>query len=102
MKNLICYSIALLFFGTAHITAAQGVKWHPGHYVMLGTGTQAQHFNQIDEIGKDVVIKGVQVRIWWAELEKSKGVYDSSKVDAYLRKLKSVSVPKRLVVRIMD
>jgi hypothetical protein len=56
----------------------------------------------IDEIAREPVIKGVQVRIWWHELERSKGSYNFSKVDAYLKKVKSLPVPKRLVVRIMD
>ncbi len=104
MKHLlIFFSLALLPFITAHSARAQGVKWHPGHYLMLnGGGTQAQHFSHIDEIAKEPVIKGVQVRMWWYEIERSKGSYDFSRVDAYLKKLKSLTVAKRLVVRIMD
>jgi hypothetical protein len=102
MKHIILFSLTFLAF-TATNADAQGIKWHPGHYVLLpGGATQAVHFLHIDEIAREPAIKGVQVRIWWHELERSKGSYDFSKVDAYLKKLKSQPVPKRLVVRIMD
>jgi hypothetical protein len=82
---------------------AQGVKWHPGHYVMLaGEDSVSQHLANINEIGDESTIKGVQIRIWWYELEPSKGNYDFSKINTYLNKLKAQPTPKRLVVRIMD
>jgi hypothetical protein len=103
MKHSIYLFLAFFAFITAPSAGAQGVKWHPGHYVTLnGNDPQGLHFSHIDDIAKESAIKGVQVRIWWHELERSKGSYDFSKVDAYLKKLKSLPVPKRLVVRIMD
>jgi hypothetical protein len=101
-KNALCALAVLGLMITAPV-GAQSMKWHPGHYVMLSGGaSQASHFANIDEIAKEPVIKGVQVRIWWHKLEKSKGVYDFSSIDAYLTKLKSLPVTKRLVIRVMD
>lgn len=104
MKKLIfCLSFAVLAFAEVTIAEAQAIKWHPGHYVTLANGaSQKQHFSHIDELGREPAIKGVQVRIWWYELERSKGKYDFSKIDAYLSKLKAQPTAKRLVVRIMD
>ena len=103
MKNLTPIVFALLAIAAAPATHAQGVKWHPGHYLKMNSGAaQAEDFRHIDEISREPAIKGVQVRIWWYELERSKNVYDFSKIDAYLRKLKSLPTAKRLVVRIMD
>ena len=103
MKNLPLAIFALLAFATANVSSAQAVKWHPGNYLTLnGGGNQAEHFRHIDEIAREPAIKGVHLRIWWSELERSKGVYDFSKIDAYLKKLKSLPAPKRLVVMVMD
>jgi hypothetical protein len=104
MKNItLFFSVAILTLVGISAAEAQSIKWHPGHYMTMANGaSQAQHFSHIDEIGKEPAIKGVQVRIWWYELEPSKGIYDFSKIDAYLNRLKSQSAEKRLVVRIMD
>jgi hypothetical protein len=103
VKNLTRITLALLLFAAATTTYAQAVKWHPGHYLMLNTGGgQSERFRHIEEVGKEPAIKGVQLYVWWYEIEKSKGVYDFSVIDVYLNKLKTLSTPKRLVVRIMD
>jgi hypothetical protein len=92
-------SIVLLL--AAPVTAQ--IKWHPGHYMMLGTkDTRLQVLNAIQEIGRESPIKGVQVRMRWYDLEKSKGVYDFSGIDAYLAKLKAQPTRKQLVIRIID
>jgi hypothetical protein len=84
-------------------TASAAVKWHPGHYVMMPGGASLSQLNSyIKEIGGVSAIKGIQVRIWWHELERSKGSYNFSKIDALLKTLKAQPTPKRLVVRIMD
>lgn len=70
---------------------------------MLNLGdTQAQHNRTIDEIAGVPAVKGVEVRLFWSQLEPSKGTYDFSRIDGYLKKLKSLPTPKRLVVRVMD
>jgi hypothetical protein len=48
------------------------------------------------------VIEGVLVAWLWRAVEKSKGVYDFSSIDAYLAKLKSLPKPKRLIIRIEE
>ena len=102
MKQIMLILSALLAFGAAAQSSA-AIKWHPGHYVWLDPhDTQSAHFKHIDEIASVSSIKGVEILLSWAELEKAKGVYDFSKIDAYLSKLKSLAVAKRLVVRIKD
>ncbi len=96
-------STALVTLLAANGAAAQAVKWHPGHYMLLNGNDPIQtQLADIDEIGGIGAIKGVQARIWWYQLEPSKGVYDFSRIDAYLSRLKRQSTTKRLVVRIMD
>ena len=95
--------VPILFSLAAGSAAAQGIKWHPGHYVMLSTGdSRASILNSIEEIGDEPAIAGVQVRVRWADLESSKGVYDFSDLDAYLAKVKSRPTRKQLVVRVID
>lgn len=102
-KTIILFALAIVGWMSVGTANAQGMKWHPGHYVMFPTGdSQTRNLASIDEIANDTVIRGVQVRILWSTLEKSKGVYDFSSIDAYLKRLKSLPVPKRLVVRIED
>ena len=103
VKNLTRVALAaLLAVAAATTTHAQNVKWHPGHYVSLNNGTEAERFRQIEEVARESALKGVQLYIWWYELEKSKGVYDFSKIDALLKKMKAQAVPKRLIVRVME
>jgi hypothetical protein len=103
VKNLTRVSFALLALAAAFTTHAQAVKWHPGHYVTLNTGSGGTDARwQLDEIAKEPTIKGAQLYVWWYQLEKSKGVYDFSAIDLYLNKLKTLSTPKRLVVQIRD
>jgi len=102
MKQLMLAFSALLVLGAAAQSNA-AIKWHPGHYVWLDQHIeQSAHFKNIDEIASVSSIKGVEVQIYWAELERAKGQYDFSKIDAYLAKLKSLPVAKRLVVRVME
>ena len=103
IKTITLFALAIVGWMAVGTANAQGMKWHPGHYVMFAMGdSQAQHLANMNEIANDTVIQGVQIRILWSTLEKSKGVYDFSSIDAYLKKLKSLPVPKRLVVRIQD
>jgi hypothetical protein len=79
------------------------MKWHPGHYVMLATeDSLTAHLRNINEIGNEPSIKGIQLRIRWPDIETSRGVYDFSKIDAVLRRLKAQPTDKRLVVRVID
>ena len=101
-RNLASLAVPLILAFTTSV-AAQGVKWHPGHYVMLGTeNSRALVLRRIDEIGREPAIRGVQVRVRWHDLEKQKGVYDFSMIDAYLARLKAQPTRKQLVVRVID
>ncbi len=102
MKKLVSL-VPLMMLLLAASVNAQGIKWHPGHYIQLLTDeSRAQVLEHIDEIGAVPSIKGVQVRIRWYAIEKSKGVYDFSDIDAYLARLKAQPTRKQLVVRIID
>jgi hypothetical protein len=103
VKQRILGAVALLAFLAASSATAQGVKWHPGHYAMLLAGeTQATRQKRIDEIGRESGIKGVLIRINWANIETSKGVYNYAEIDAYLKRLKAQPSKKYMVLRVMD
>jgi hypothetical protein len=80
------------------------IKWHPGHYMQLRSRHRnpAVELPHIEAIGNEDVIEGVLVAWLWRAVEKSKGVYDFSSIDAYLAKLKSLPKPKRLIIRIEE
>ena len=100
LASFLFCSITIFFTASA---AAQGIKWHPGHYVMFSTDdSTSQILRNIEEIGAETSIKGVQVRIRWYDLETAKGLYDFSAIDAYLAKLRAQPTRKQLVVRIID
>jgi hypothetical protein len=95
--------LALLGLLAATSVSAQGVKWHPGHYVILNMGdSQSQHFATIKDLGDESSIKGYMLRLYWAQLETSKGVYNFALIDTYLRQIKAQPVDQRLVLRVMD
>jgi hypothetical protein len=102
VKNLTRVSFVLLALAAAITTHAQGVKWHPGHYMNLSISGAQDARPQIDEIANVSSIKGVRLFVYWHEIEKSKGVYDFSKIDMYLNKVKSLPTPKRLIVSIRE
>jgi hypothetical protein len=83
---------------------ATGIKWHPGHYMMLRSRHRSptKELPWIDAVGKETVIQGVLV-IWvWSDLETAKGQYDFSQIDLYLNRMKSQPQPKRLIIRIEE
>ena len=90
-------------------TASDGIKWHPGHYVFLDSIVSASniekerriHFSQISTLDADPTIKGIKLTIYWAALEGPKaGDYSRGyeMLDAYLQKLSSLKIPRRLMV----
>jgi hypothetical protein len=84
------------------VAGPSSIKWHPGHYMLLDSlhPNTTRDFPLLDQISSETVLKGV-LAVWaWREVETAKGVYDFSTIDAYLAKLKSLSVPKRLIIRI--
>ncbi len=94
----------ILFFGTAFSAQAvtvNPIKWHPGHYMMLvNPGKDKAHYMQqvYTELNETPALRGVAMRYRWAELEKSKGVYDFSSIDRHLQDL--ATRKKRLVILI--
>jgi hypothetical protein len=79
-----------------------GIKWHPGHYVWLDPHTsQAVQFAAIDALSSETTVQGIELDVNWASLEGSTpGDYSNgfALVDAYLAKLASLKVPKRLIL----
>lgn len=94
------FSISLDQDGQAIAAVNQGpVKWHPGHYIMLvNPGKESDwYMNQIyNELETHPAMRGIAVRFQWAELEKSKGVYDFSLIDKLLTQL--AARKKRLII----
>lgn len=78
------------------VSSSSGIKWHPGHYMRLSDGdSQSSQFSHIDQIATESALRGVALRVYWYELEPSRGVYDFSKVDDYLEKLKKINSASR-------
>ncbi len=84
--------------------SSSAIKWHPGHYMSLRSRNrnQALEFGYLDAIANETTVRGVLVGWTWKDLEKSKGVYDFTSIDNYVNKLKSLSKPKRLIIRIEE
>ena len=57
------------------------VKWNPGHYIALPERDEATIQKVMAEIKPLPQVKGLILRYEWAQLEKSKGVYDFSRLD---------------------
>ncbi|MBN1237037.1 MAG: hypothetical protein JXB36_00975 [Gammaproteobacteria bacterium] len=88
--------------------AASARKWHPGHYMQVLRGSvdsqQAARFPYYDAIGNNPDIEGVSVWFRWSQLEPRRGDYAAGiqLIRAELDKLKSLPVPKRLVIQVLD
>lgn len=78
------------------------IKWNPGHYMLTDPNRpiseQLGHIGQLSSGATGV--KGVQVRIWWGEIETAQGVYDFSCINQFLSAAKAAG--KQLVVQLMD
>ena len=73
------------------LAAPPAVKWHPGHYVLAGSGP----------ISSDLLFehfRGVQKRYTWSDLELAKGRYDFSEIRSDLALLESHG--KQLVMQV--
>jgi len=81
-----------------------GIKWHPGHYVWLDPHTsQAIQFTQLDALSSETTVQGIELQVNWSSLEgATAGDYSAgfALVDAYLAKLGSLKVPKRLMLAV--
>lgn len=84
------------------------IKWHPGHYMQVLRGSadseQAARFPYYDGIAQNRDIEGVSVWFRWSQLEKARGDYSAGieLIRTELDYLKSLAVPKRLVIQVLD
>jgi hypothetical protein len=81
------------------------IKWNPGHYAagngwLLGNTSASSWYASMDGALKSYpLFKGFRLWISWGTIEKSKGVYDFSQVDAILNRLKTqYGTPRQLVL----
>lgn len=84
-------------------------KWNPGFYMQLLRNSQnleqSTRFKQYDEIGSNEELIGVMVPWRWAQLEGDKqGDYSAgvAEVRKDIEKLKSLPIPKRFIMKIID
>ncbi len=85
----------------AATTDTTAVKWHPGHYytIMSWGNNNSKYLSEVySELKATPALRGIQMRYLWAELEKSKGVYDFSSIDKRLAELTARN--KRLVIQV--
>jgi hypothetical protein len=66
---------ARIAFAEVH-EASSDYKWYPGHYVFQGDNSGLE--SMYDEISPYPLIRGIQTRYYWNDLETSKGNYDFS------------------------
>jgi hypothetical protein len=82
-------------------------KWNPGHYMLLDKmgsteAIRAEHFRQIDAIGKEPTVRGVKLMVYWSAVEGAPGDYSAGYaiIDQYLRKL--AQYDKHLILSVQD
>lgn len=100
--SLFATSMVLVPWGT--VTAqvkGDAVKWHPGHYMTIMSYGKDKDFYMNDvyqELASTPAMRGIQVRFLWAELEKSKGVYNFALIDKLLKEVTTRG--KRLIIQV--
>lgn len=55
-----------------------GTKWYPGHYVFVGSRENIPSI--VNEVKPFPVVRGIQTRYYWDDLEVSRGKYDFSTI----------------------
>lgn len=94
--------IFTLLFSSGIICAADGIKWHPGHYYQLLGGAKNNPKFMMDAVYKDLAntpaLQGIQVRYMWGDIETAKGQYNFASIDKHLAELQKRN--KRLVIMI--
>jgi len=75
--------LVLSVFMCAGAVAKQdgGVKWHPGHYFIETNGHVPSVISRLQEKSE---WSGAFVKVYWRQIEVSRGVYDWSLVDALI------------------
>jgi len=81
--------------------SSQGVKWHPGHYMLVfrGEGLDTVLNSRIPEVCKESALQGLQYRVQWYDLESTRGSYTFGDVDRIYSALEACG--KRLVLQVM-
>lgn len=98
------FGVPLLVLCIGKIEPAQGgrtecVKWTPGHYVL--PTRQFRNINQESLIASlDKNFKGLQIVLFWRELEPGKDQYDFKKIENTLEMLKKYN--KQLFLQVME
>lgn len=65
------------------------LDWHPGHYIAAALGTDSRDVtNVVNFVNLRSALRGVVLRIFWADLETSKGIYNFALIDQALSSLK--------------
>lgn len=93
--------------GTVPVQSNKGKKWHPGHYMLMFVSDskksrQSVRFGYYDQIASSTTIEGAAIYVRWNELETTRGNYTAgiAYLQAEINKLKSLTVPKRLYLRL--
>lgn len=94
MKHLIL--LVLLAFwcqACADNATNSGVKWHPGHYVLLyPKQDEPYYFNSVlNDLKTNPGFRGVQKKYFWNRLETQYGVYDFSEIRTDLTSLAGIN-----------
>lgn len=112
LKNKYLFMLVLLFFSSCTSdlisdsnlnanTAITGVrKFHPGHYISVITGSQANILDAIGSPTHRIGVQGIQKRYDWIDLETSLDVYDFTEIKNDLDLMATEG--KHLVVFITD
>ena len=81
--------------------AAGGIKWHPGHYMLVfrGESLDAVLSSRIPAVCREDSLQGLQYRIQWYDMEQSQGVYTFGDIDRIYSALAACG--KRLVLQVM-
>ncbi len=96
--------MAWLFIGVTYASDKStpinnAVKWHPGHYYTL-MGQSKNNPKQMAQIYRELkntpLLRGIQIRYDWAELEPEENVYNFSSIEHHLAEL--ASQKKRLII----
>ncbi|MCC8996538.1 MAG: glycoside hydrolase [Nitrosomonas sp.] len=99
-----CIAVFLfgLIFFSGNTFAADGIKWHPGHYYQLVASAKTHPAYLMNNVYKDMAntpaILGVQVRYQWGDIEVGKGQYNFASIDKHLDEM--AKRKKRLVIMI--
>lgn len=81
------------------VSSEQGVKWHPGHY-MLTPSVNDYSAAHVTALKGEPYVQGIQHRVYWAALEPSPGQYDFRLIELLLALCETNG--KWLVLQLMD